>query len=64
MSIEIGSMAPLLSVADILLLPSQDESFGLVALEAMASEVPVIASRVGGLPEVVEGSARPRPLQE
>jgi N-acetyl-alpha-D-glucosaminyl L-malate synthase BshA len=49
-----NEMAPFLSVADILLLPSQDESFGLVALEAMASEVPVIASRVGGLPEVVE----------
>ncbi|HEX5000251.1 MAG TPA: N-acetyl-alpha-D-glucosaminyl L-malate synthase BshA [Terriglobia bacterium] len=49
-----SEMAPFLSVADILLLPSQDESFGLVALEAMASEVPVIATRVGGLPEVVE----------
>jgi N-acetyl-alpha-D-glucosaminyl L-malate synthase BshA len=49
-----NEMAPFLSVADILLLPSQDGSFGLVALEAMASEVPVIASRVGGLPEVVE----------
>ena len=43
-----------LSVADLLLLPSQTESFGLVALEAMASEVPVIATRVGGIPEVVE----------
>jgi L-malate glycosyltransferase len=43
-----------LSIADLLLLPSQSESFGLVALEAMASEVPVIATRVGGLPEVVE----------
>ncbi len=42
-----------LSVADLLLLPSQTESFGLVALEAMACEVPVIATRVGGLPEVV-----------
>lgn len=49
-----SDMAPLLSVADILLLPSENESFGLVALEAMACEVPVIASRVGGLPEVVE----------
>src|SRR5688572_15588323 len=38
-----------LSVADLLLLPSQTESFGLVALEAMASEVPVIATRVGGI---------------
>jgi N-acetyl-alpha-D-glucosaminyl L-malate synthase BshA len=44
----------LLSAADLLLLPSQNESFGLVALEAMSSEVPVIATRVGGIPEVVE----------
>jgi L-malate glycosyltransferase len=42
-----------LSIADLFLLPSQTESFGLVALEAMACEVPVIATRVGGLPEVV-----------
>jgi L-malate glycosyltransferase len=42
-----------LSAADILLLPSEQESFGLAALEAMACEVPVIASRVGGIPEVV-----------
>jgi len=44
---------PWLSVADLFLLPSAQESFGLSALEAMACEVPVIASRVGGLPEVV-----------
>jgi N-acetyl-alpha-D-glucosaminyl L-malate synthase BshA len=43
-----------LSVADVLLLPSEQESFGLAALEAQACEVPVIASRVGGLPEVVD----------
>lgn len=43
-----------LSVADLLLLPSQTESFGLTALEAMACRVPVIATRVGGIPEVVE----------
>jgi N-acetyl-alpha-D-glucosaminyl L-malate synthase BshA len=42
-----------LSVADVLLLPSDQESFGLAALEAMACEVPVVASRVGGIPEVV-----------
>src|SRR3954470_17310426 len=48
-----NDMAQLLSMADLLLLPSENESFGLVALEAMACEVPVIASNVGGIPEVV-----------
>jgi N-acetyl-alpha-D-glucosaminyl L-malate synthase BshA len=42
-----------LACSDIFLLPSATESFGLAALEAMAHRVPVIASRVGGLPEVV-----------
>jgi N-acetyl-alpha-D-glucosaminyl L-malate synthase BshA len=42
-----------LGLADLFLLPSDQESFGLAALEAMACEVPVIASDVGGLPEVV-----------
>lgn len=42
-----------LSIADLFLLPSAQESFGLVALEAMSCEVPVVASRIGGIPEVV-----------
>ena len=42
-----------LGLADLFLLPSELESFGLAALEAMACEVPVIATNVGGLPEVV-----------
>ena len=49
-----NDVAQFLSLADVLLLPSEIESFGLVALEAMACEVPVIATRVGGLPEVVK----------
>lgn len=47
------NIADYLSAADGLLLPSEQESFGLAALEAMACEVPVVASRVGGIPEVV-----------
>ena len=42
----------ILSLADLFMLPSQNESFGLAALEAMACEVPVVSSNVGGLPEV------------
>jgi N-acetyl-alpha-D-glucosaminyl L-malate synthase BshA len=45
-------LVPILSNADLFLMPSQSESFGLSALEAMACEVPVISSSVGGLPEL------------
>lgn len=42
----------ILSVADLFLMPSQSESFGLAALEAMACKVPIITSNTGGLPEL------------
>jgi L-malate glycosyltransferase len=48
------SVAELLACADLMLLPSRNESFGLVALEAMAAGVPVIATDAGGLPEVID----------
>ena len=44
----------LLPMADLMLMPSELESFGLAALEAMACEVPAVATRVGGVPEVIE----------
>jgi N-acetyl-alpha-D-glucosaminyl L-malate synthase BshA len=47
-------LVPWLSAADLFLLPSEQESFGLAALEAMACEVPVVAARVGGLPEIID----------
>src|SRR3954468_22191252 len=47
-------VAEKLAIADVLLLPSELESFGLAALEAMACEVVPVATRVGGMPEVVE----------
>jgi N-acetyl-alpha-D-glucosaminyl L-malate synthase BshA len=47
-------IACVLSMADVLLLPSEQESFGLVALEAMSCGKPVISSNAGGLPEVVK----------
>ncbi|HUJ39428.1 MAG TPA: N-acetyl-alpha-D-glucosaminyl L-malate synthase BshA [Candidatus Acidoferrales bacterium] len=46
-------ISELLAQADVFLMPSELESFGLAALEAMACEVPVIATNVGGVPEVV-----------
>jgi len=49
----VDRVVSLLNAADLFLLPSSTESFGLVALEAMASGVPVIASAIGGIPEVV-----------
>ena len=48
-----ASIPNYLGVADVFLLPSELESFGLAALEAQACEVPVIATRIGGIPEVV-----------
>ena len=48
-----AELVPLLSASDIFLMPSQSESFGLSALEAMSCEVPVISTSVGGLPELV-----------
>lgn len=47
------SISDILPAADVFLLPSQHESFGLAALEAMACGVPVVGSRIGGLPEVI-----------
>ena len=44
----------LLAVADLFLLPSEEEAFGLAALEAMSCAVPVVGTAVGGVPEVVE----------
>jgi L-malate glycosyltransferase len=50
---KLDAVAPLLASADLFLLPTQSESFGLSALEALATGVPVIGTRAGGLPEVV-----------
>lgn len=48
------STKEVLAITDLFILPSETESFGLAALEALASGVPVIASNTGGIPEVVE----------
>lgn len=48
-----ANIADYMGVSDIFLLPSELESFGLAALEAQACELPVIATRIGGIPEVV-----------
>jgi N-acetyl-alpha-D-glucosaminyl L-malate synthase BshA len=60
---KLDAVAPLLASADLFLLPSENESFGLSALEALACGVPVVCSNAGGLPEVVRdgvtGSLRP-----
>ena len=51
---KIETVAPLLASADLYLLPTDRESFGLSALEALATGTPVIGANVGGLPEVVQ----------
>jgi L-malate glycosyltransferase len=50
---KLDAVAPLLASADLFVLPSLNESFGLSALEALACGVPVVTTAVGGLPEVI-----------
>ena len=49
---KVDNLYQILKFADVFLLPSEQESFGLAALEAMAAETPVISSNAGGIPEV------------
>jgi N-acetyl-alpha-D-glucosaminyl L-malate synthase BshA len=51
---QLPSVEQILVGADLFLLPSENESFGLAGLEAQACEVPVVGSRVGGIPEVID----------
>jgi glycosyltransferase involved in cell wall biosynthesis len=50
----VPNLEEIVGASDLFLLPSEAESFGMAALEALASEMPVIATFTGGLPEVVE----------
>jgi len=50
---QLNNIEEVIGACDLFILPSETESFGMAALEALASEVPVIATRAGGLPEVV-----------
>lgn len=54
---EFGSLAALFQAADCFVMPSRQEGFGLVILEAMANGIPVIASNVGGIPEIIKHNA-------
>lgn len=49
---KVNDLYQILAYADVFMLPSQQESFGLAALEAMAAGTPVISSNAGGIPEV------------
>ena len=57
-----SSVSEILPLCDLLLMPSELESFGLVALEAMACQVPTIATQVGGVPELIEDGVTGRLL--